>query len=252
MRSASTALDRRDEPPPLRRDQALFLDFDGTLVEIASTPHLVRVPAELPRLLARLADRLGGAVAIVSGRSLGELDRMLAPFAGPIAGGHGLERLRTDGNVADCLAVPELDPFRPLITAFAARHDGVVLEDKGCTLALHYRQAPSVGALCDAFVRQAADASNGALVAVAGKMVIELMPRSAGKGQAIADFLADAPFHGRLPVFIGDDTSDEDGFAVVNRLGGASIHVGGGVTVAHHNLATVGEVWVWLRRGLAE
>jgi trehalose 6-phosphate phosphatase len=177
---------------------------------------------------------------------------MLAPFAGPIAGGHGLERRRIDGNVADCLAVPELDYYRPLITAFAARHHRVVLEDKGCTLALHYRQAPSVGALCDAFVRQAADASNGALVAVAGKMVIELMPRSAGKGQAIADFLANAPFHGRLPVCIGDDTRDEDGFAVVNRLGGASIHVGGGVTVAHHNLATVGEVWVWLRRGLAE
>jgi trehalose 6-phosphate phosphatase len=252
MRRGGTTLDRRDEPPPLRRDQALFLDFDGTLVEIASAPHLVRVPAELPRLLAALDERLGGAVAVVSGRPLDELSRMLAPFPGPIAGGHGLERRGTDGNVARCLAAPELERFRSLIAAFAERHDGVVCEDKGCTLALHYRQGPSVGALCEALVRQAAEASNGALVAVPGKMVVELMPRSAGKGRAIADFLADAPFHGRVPVFIGDDTSDEDGFAVVNRLDGASIHVGDGITVAHHKLATVGEVWAWLCRGLAE
>ena len=252
MRGGSTALERRDEPPPLRRDQALFLDFDGTLVEIASVPHLVRVPAELPQLLARLAGRLGGAVAVVSGRPLDELSRMLAPFAGPIAGDHGLERRRSDGNVADCPAVPELARFRRLIAAFAERHDGVIFEDKGCTLALHYRQAPSVGALCDALVRQAADASNGALVAVPGKMVIEMMPRSAGKGRAISDFLAGPPFHGRVPVFIGDDTTDEDGFTVVNRLGGASVHVGPGVTVARYNFATVGEVWAWLRRGLAE
>jgi trehalose 6-phosphate phosphatase len=252
MRRGSTALDRRDKPPPLRRDQALFLDFDGTLVEIASAPHLVQVPAELPQLLARLTDRLGGAVGVVSGRPLNELARMLAPFSGPIAGGHGLERRGTDGNAAGCLAVPELERFRSLIAAFAERHDGVVFEDKGCTLALHYRQAPSVGALCEALVRQAAEASNGALVAVPGKMVIEIMPRSAGKGRAIADFLAGPPFHGRVPVFIGDDTTDEDGFTVVNRLGGASVHVGPGVTVARHNFATVGEVWAWLRRGLAE
>jgi trehalose 6-phosphate phosphatase len=83
-------------------------------------------------------------------------------------------------------------------------------------------------------------------------MVVELMPRSAGKGRAISDFLANPPFHGRLPVFIGDDTTDEDGFAVVNRLGGVSVHVGGGATIAHHNLATVGDVLAWLDRGRAE
>src|SRR5262249_54907923 len=149
-----TALDRRDEPPPLRPDQSLFLDFDGTLVEIASAPHLVRVPAELPRLLAALDEQLGGAVAVVSGRPLDELARMLAPFPGPIVGSHGLERRGTDGNVASCLAAPKLERFRSLIAAFAERHDGVVFEDKGCTLALHYRQAPSVGVLCEALVRQ--------------------------------------------------------------------------------------------------
>jgi trehalose 6-phosphate phosphatase len=82
-------------------------------------------------------------------------------------------------------------------------------------------------------------------------MVIELMPRSAGKGRAIAEFLADAPFRGRVPVFIGDDTTDEDGFAAVNPLSGVSVHVGGGTTIARHNLATVGDVWAWLARGFA-
>jgi trehalose 6-phosphate phosphatase len=212
----------------------------------------VRVPAELPDLLDELADRLGGAIAVVSGRPLDELARMLAPFAGGIAGDHGLERRYGGGKVTRCRAHPELDRFRPLLAGFATRHHGVVLEDKGGSLALHYRQKPSLGSICHAFLRRAAQASNGALATVAGKMVVELMPRSAGKGRAISDFLANPPFHGRLPVFIGDDTTDEDGFAVVNRLGGVSVHVGGGATIAHHNLATVGDVLAWLDRGRAE
>jgi trehalose 6-phosphate phosphatase len=236
----------------LHRNHALFLDFDGTLVEIAPAPNLVRVPAELPDLLDELADRLCGAIAVVSGRPLDELARMLAPFAGGIAGDHGLERRYGGGKVTRCRAHPELDRFRPLLAGFATRHHGVVLEDKGGSLALHYRQKPSLGSICHAFLRRAAQASNGALATVAGKMVVELMPRSAGKGRAISDFLANPPFHGRLPVFIGDDTTDEDGFAVVNRLGGVSVHVGGGATIAHHNLATVGDVLAWLDRGRAE
>ena len=252
MCAGRIALERRDEPPPLGRGQALFLDFDGTLVEIAPTPALIQVPAELPHLLAELTDRLGGAVAVVSGRPLDQLAKILAPFTGGIAGAHGLERRCSDGNVTRCLEHPELGRSRSLIAAFATQHEGVLLEDKGCSLALHYRQAPSLGAVCHALVRQAVDESNGELVAVAGKMVIELMPRSAGKGRAIAGFLADAPFHGRSPVFVGDDTTDEDGFALVNRLGGVSVHVGGGATIARHNLATVADVWAWLARGLAK
>jgi trehalose 6-phosphate phosphatase len=252
MCGGSIGLERRDEPPPLGRGQALFLDFDGTLVEIAPTPDLIQVPAELPHLLAQLTKRLGGAVAVVSGRPLNQLANMLAPFTGGIAGDHGLERRCSDGNVTRCLEHPELRHLRPLIAAFATRHEGVLLEDKGCSVALHYRRAPALGAVCHALVRQAVDESNGALVTVAGKMVIELMPRSAGKGRAISGFLADVPFHGRSPVFVGDDTTDEDGFAVVNRLGGVSVHIGGGTTIAHYGLATVGDVWTWLVRGLAE
>jgi trehalose 6-phosphate phosphatase len=250
MYDAVVSRERRHAPPPLHCSQALFLDFDGTLVEIAPAPGLVRVPAELPHLLGELADRLGGAVAVVSGRPLDELARMLAPFAGGIAGDHGLERRYGDGNVTRCLTYPELDRFRPLAADFAMQHAGVLLEDKGGSLALHYRQAPSLAASCHALIQGAAQASNGALAVVEGKMVIELMPRSGGKGRAIVEFLADTPFRGRLPVFIGDDTTDEDGFAAVNQLGGISIHVGGGTTIARHSLATVGDVWAWLVRGL--
>jgi trehalose 6-phosphate phosphatase len=235
----------------LRPDQALFLDFDGTLVEIARAPGLVRVRPDLPRLLGELTLWLDGAVALVSGRPLDELTRIIAPFSGPIAGQHGLERRRGDGSVTRCAPPPELWQARLALIEFAARHDGVMIEDKGCILALHYRQAPTLGPLCDALVRRVAHQSSG-LEAVIGKMVIELMPRSAGKGQAIARFLEDAPFRGRRPVFIGDDTTDEDGFAVVNRLGGVSIHVGSGATIAPHNLATVSEVLAWLARTLPD
>ena len=238
-------------PPPLHRDQALFLDFDGTLVDIAPAPGLVRVTAGLPRLLGELADRLDGAVALVSGRPLDELARMLAPFEGAMAGQHGLEIRRSDGINSRWPARPELGRARSALTRFAARHDGILLEDKGGSLALHYRQAPSLAAMCRALVRRTARASGGALEAVGGKMVIELIPRSGGKGRAIANFLAEAPFRGRMPVFIGDDAADEDGFAVVDRLGGVSIHVGSGSTAARHGLATVADVLEWLTRGLA-
>jgi trehalose 6-phosphate phosphatase len=252
MSGGGVAFKHRTEPPPLCRNQALFLDFDGTLVEIAPTPGLVQVPAELPRLLGELADRLGGAVAVVSGRPLDELARMINPFAGPVAGQHGLERRYCDGSVTRCPASPKLAEARSVLAKFAARCDGVVLEDKGGSLALHYRQAPTARASCGTLIRRLALESDGAFEALDGKMVIELRPRSGGKGRAIADFLTDAPFHGRLPVFIGDDTTDEDGFTVVNRLGGVSVHVGGGATIARHNLATVGDVRAWLAQGLAK
>ena len=239
-------------PPPLRRNQALFLDFDGTLVDIAPAPGMVRVTAELPRLLSELTGRLDGAVAVVSGRPLDELGRMLAPFAGAMAGQHGLERRRRDGRVIRCAAEPALGRIRPPLAGFAARHDGVLLEDKGGSLALHYRQAPPLGAICRVLARRAARASGGALEAVEGKMVIELMPRSGGKGRAIEAFFAETPFRGRVPVFVGDDTSDEAGFAAVDRLGGVSVRVGGGATTARHRLGTVVDVLAWLARGVAD
>jgi len=238
-------------PQVLQRHQALFLDFDGTLVEIAATPDSVEVPPELPQLLRALSDRLDGALALVSGRPIDELTRLLAPFAGAMAGQHGLERRRSDGDVLRCAAPPALDRIRPVLAGFAERHSGVRLEDKGSSLALHYRQAPSLSATCCDVVRHAALASGGALKAIDGKMVIELLVQPSGKGGAIAAFLAEPPFRGRVPVFVGDDIGDEDGFAVVDRLGGTSVHVGAGATAARHRLADVADVLAWLARSVA-
>jgi trehalose 6-phosphate phosphatase len=238
-------------PPRLRHDQALFLDFDGTLAEIAPSPGLVRVPARLPRLLGELADRLAGAVALVSGRSLDDLARMVAPFEGALAGQHGLERRCSDGSVVRCPAEPALQEIRAALAGFAAQHAGIILEDKGGSLALHYRQVPSAEVTCRELVGQIALASRGAFEALEGKMVIELRPRSCGKGRAIEAFLAEMPFHGRVPVFIGDDVTDEDGFVVVNQLGGVSVKVGDAATSAHYRLPTVDGVLTWLAQGLA-
>jgi trehalose 6-phosphate phosphatase len=251
-RSSGTASGGLLAPPALRRDNALFLDFDGTLVDIAAAPDLVRVAPELPHLLGAIADLLDGALALVSGRPLDELVRLLAPFSGAMAGQHGRERRRSDGSVFSSPAPPALVRAAPVMADFAERHPGVRLEDKGGSLALHYRQAPSLAAACGGLARRVVDASGGALKAIDGKMVVELMPRTAGKGRAIAAFLAEPPFRGRMPVFVGDDVGDEGGFAVVDRLGGISVRVGAGPTAARHRLAEVGDVLAWLARSISD
>jgi len=250
MVRSSTSLKQLPAPPALRCGQALFLDFDGTLVDIAAAPDLVRVRAELPDLLGALSDFLAGALAMVSGRPCDELARLLAPFAGALAGQHGLE-CRLNGAVTRCPIPPGLGQIRSALADFATRHGGVLLEEKGRTLVLHYRQKPSLAATCRGVVRRAALATGGTFKAVEGKMSIELMPRTAGKGQAIAAFLAKPPFHGRVPVFVGDDRGDEDGFAMVDQLGGISVRVGAGATAARHQLADVADVLTWLARSVA-
>jgi trehalose 6-phosphate phosphatase len=236
-------------PPELRRSNALFLDFDGTLVEIAQSPDQVEVPAELRALLTAVAARLDGALAIISGRSVDDLARQLAPFPGVLIGQHGLERRRTDGRVTRWSAAPTLAKILTRLSEFAARHDGVMVEDKGATVALHFRGAPWLAARCRDLVRRAIDASDGAFEAIDGKMVVELVPEGSGKGGAIAALVSEPPFAGRVPIFIGDDSVDEEGFSVIDRLGGVSIHVGSGPSVARHRLASVAEVRAWLARG---
>jgi trehalose 6-phosphate phosphatase len=248
---SGTASGGLSAPPALRRHNALFLDFDGTLVEIAAAPDLVRVAPELPHLLGRIADLLDGSLALISGRPLDELVRLLAPFSGAMAGQHGRERRRSDGSVLRFPVPPALARAAPVMADFAERHPGVMLEDKGGSLALHYRQAPSLAATCGALVRRVVDASGGALKAIDGKMVVELMPRKVGKGQAIASFLAEPPFRGRVPVFVGDDVGDEEGFTVVDHMGGISVRVGDGPTAAGHRLAKVGDVLAWLARSVS-
>lgn len=242
-------------PPRLDRQAALFLDVDGTLLEIALRPESVDVPAGLPALLNRLARQRGGALALVSGRRLADIDRLFAPWRGAAAGLHGAERRRADGSPApngdnpeDRAAAAALDRLRPRLIDLVGRLPGARVEDKGRTLALHYRAAPEkaaeIGDLAARLVRESGDW----LRLIVGKMVVELQPRCHGKDRAIAAFMAEPPFRGRLPVFLGDDTTDEDGFAEINRRGGVSIRVGApsSVTAASYALPSVVATLDWL------
>lgn len=239
-------------PPALLRSHALFLDFDGTLVDIAPVPGDVRVTRELRRLLGAVASLLEGAVAIVSGRPVDDLAQLLWGFPGALVGQHGLERRRADGRTIRWTSETSHDLIRATLAEFVMRHDGVALEDKGASVALHYRLAPDLAHECRDFVKHLAAVSGGALEAIDGKMVVELVPEGSGKGGAIAALLAEPPFMGRLPVFIGDDSADEEGFVVTERLGGVSIHVGDGLTSARYRLGSVGAVRAWLAEALGQ
>lgn len=236
-------------PPPLTPDDALFLDFDGTLVGLAPTPDQVHVTPGLPDMLAALSDRLGGAVAVVSGRRIVDLLRLLAPFTAPMAGQHGLEIRHADGRLSRRAAEAAMQPSFDALARFAACHPGAMLEDKGGSVALHYRNAPHLAAACRDATRDAVVASGGGLRAIDGNKVIELVPASVGKGHAIADLAGEAPFRGRVPIFVGDDATDEDGFARVDSMDGVSIKVGPGVSAARYRLPGVAEVIAWLARG---
>jgi len=220
-------------PPPLDRDAALLIDVDGTLLEIAPHPDQVEVPPGLPRLLERLAGERDGALALISGRPIADLERLFHPWHGAAAGLHGIERRRPDGSRVDSIAGPAdqaaaaaLDRLRPELQSLERRQPGVWLEDKGRTLALHYRAAPEAGPEIRERAERLLRERGEGLRLIPGKMVVEFQPRHHGKGGAIAAFMAEPPFRGRVPVFLGDDTTDEEGFAAVNRRGGLSIRVG--------------------------
>lgn len=237
-------------PPRPKAQAALFLDVDGTLLEIAPRPDLVRVPRRLPVLLTALAARRGGALALVSGRSLADLDRLFPSWRGAAAGLHGLERRDAEGGlvrVADSAALAALGRLRAPLAEFVQARPGLLLEDKGETIALHYRDRPQAEAELRAFADSLVRASGAVLRLIAGKKVVEFQPRAANKGAAIAAFLAAPPFCGRCPVFLGDDVTDEDGFAVVNRQGGISVRIGApAVTAARYRLDSVTAALHWL------
>ena len=228
---------------------ALFLDVDGTLVEIEREPGAVHVPDRLCRILAALEEATDGALALVSGRSLQQLDQLFSPLRLSAAGLHGLERRKPAGQVVRAAPDPAiLAAARRRLGAFAAEHEGVMLEDKGLTLALHYRKAPEQQAAATALVRDVVAASAGALMLLEGKMVLELKPPGCDKGQAIAAYMAEPPFVGRRAVFAGDDVTDEAGFALVNRIGGVSIRIGADQrpSAASYGHQDVGAMQSWL------
>ncbi len=234
-------------PQPDQR-WALFLDVDGTLVEIAPTPDAVKVGRRLVALLGALDASLGGAVALVSGRPIEVLDELFLPLRLAAAGNHGLERRDNGGAVSRPDIDPSvLDPARAAFDRFADERAGVVVEDKGLSVALHYRLAPEAEDAAAGLAGNLLQALGPEFRIQHGKMMIELRPSGADKGSAIELFMAEPPFAGRVPVFIGDDVTDEDGFDAVNRLGGQSIRVGaadGGV--ARWRVADIEAVLDWL------
>jgi trehalose 6-phosphate phosphatase len=213
---------------------ALFLDFDGTMVDIAPQPHAVEVPQPLIAVLRQLDDFLEGAIAVISGRPIAQIDDFLRPLQLPVAGVHGAER-RGVGGELHLLNTHPLDQIEQAAEALVAQHPGLLVENKRGSLALHYRQRPELEEICIAVMQQAVERSPG-MTLLRGKMVAEAKPGGASKGKAIEAFLREPPFAGRTPVFIGDDFTDEVGFSTVQRLGGIGIKVGEGATVAWRRL----------------
>lgn len=232
-------------------DWAYFFDIDGTLVDFAPRPSGVRPDAEIRSLIERLYRSAGRAVALISGRSIRDVDRLFPHVRLPVAGQHGTERRDAAGHRSQhTFPVERLEAARARLTDVAARHPGLWVEDKELTLALHFRGAPALAALAHAIMGEVQAAAGAAFCVQEGKGIVELKPAGRDKGMAVQEFMQEAPFQGRVPAFVGDDVTDEYGFKMVNRLGGYSVKVGVGPTAARWRLRDVRAVRTWLRRGL--
>lgn len=220
---------------------AIFLDFDGCLVNIAARPQDVVVPRTLPPLLDRLHRLTGGALAIVSGRSVGELRRFVPGLEATLCGSHGAERLR--GSRVERLRVDRdaLAAAAALAEREIGSEPGLIVERKPVGLGLHYRGAPSRAGDVEALAAALLGGLPG-YHAHRGKMVIELRPNGVGKGGVVADLMRAPRFRGRVPVMMGDDRTDEPAFEVVNRLGGLTVKIGPGWTAARARLGAPAEV----------
>ena len=247
----SGAAPRTGSIPPPSRDWAYFFDIDGTLVDIAESPAGARLDADLLALIARLHRTAGGAVALISGRSIADIDRLIPGIRLPAAGQHGVERRDAAGGISRH-AVPsrELDWVRGRLAEAAAAHRGLLLEDKGLSLALHYRRAPRLAGYAHRLVRALLSPLGERYRIQTGKRVVEMKPAGRDKGSAVLEFMHERPFRGRTPVFLGDDITDEYGFTTVNRLHGHSVKVGRGPTAARWRLRDVRAVRAWLERGM--
>jgi trehalose 6-phosphate phosphatase len=233
--------------PELSGRCGFFLDVDGTLLDLADHPSLVRIDRHLVALLTALERAAGGALALISGRPVADIDRLLADTGFCVAGQHGAERRDSSGTIHRH-EVPRaaLEEARQRLGLMAAKHPGLMLEDKGVNLALHFRSAPELLAGAEDAVRRLVRDLGGEFEMQLGKMVIELRPAGKDKGVAIAEFLDEAPFRGRVPVFVGDDLTDERGFELVNRVGGHSVKVGEGESAARWRLPDSVAVRTWL------
>lgn len=236
-------------PPLLTHNQALLLDFDGTLVELAEHPDAVQVPMPLPAMLREFSQVLQGAVAIISGRTLSSLAEQVRDPHLPLVGEHGAQ-FRQSGGIVEHPA-PAAWPARvsQQLQDLLAADPRLLLELKSSGVSLHYRNAPERGAEC----RQRAEslAQQEGVQALHGHCVVELRDPQHNKGAAVARLATQAPFAGRLPVYVGDDRTDEDAFLSAQRLGGYGVKVGTGETAARYRLPSVTAVHLWMRHSLA-
>jgi trehalose 6-phosphate phosphatase len=254
----SSIIDKKGKPPtaicarpglPVLGDPqtyCIFLDFDGTLVEIADRPDDVRIDSATLRFLENLREATGRALALVSGRDIGVIDRLIHPLILPVAGVHGLQRRDAAGrlhspaidqSVVESIALEAAEAFR--------LEPGVAIEKKTGAVAIHFRLRPDFEKSCRAFVRRILSERSD-LHLIEGKMVCELRLSGSDKGAVVEAFLNERPFKGRTPIFAGDDATDEPAFAAVNALGGLSIKVGAGPTVARYRVNTIPDLRAWL------
>ncbi|MGH7530604.1 MAG: trehalose-phosphatase [Gemmatimonadales bacterium] len=247
--SAGTArrTPRLPAPPAPRRDWAYFFDVDGTLIELADTPGGVRVSAELRLLLERLYEDAGGAVALISGRPINDIDTLFPHVRMPVAGQHGVERRNAAGVVTrHDFPAERFERARHRLADAVNGKPGLLLEYKGLSLALHYRRAPRLAGYAHRLARSMLPVLGREFCIQRGKRVVEMKPAGKDKGVGVLEFMQESPFQGRTAVFVGDDATDEYGFATVNRLGGHSVKVGPGRTAARFRLRDVLAVQQWL------
>lgn len=234
-------------PPPARlpRPTALFLDMDGVLAPLADTPDAVVPHPERTATLRAVADRLSGRVAIISGRTIAEIDRIAEASAASASGVHGLERRGADGSLHRAEAAPAVRDAVAAFESFARTRPGVIVEDKAVSAGLHYRGAP---AEAEAALELAGRlAGETGLSLQTGNLVVELKTPGTSKGTALTAFMQEPPFAGAVPVMLGDDLTDEDGFRAAEALGGFGVLVGPPrQTAARHGLADVDAVLAWL------
>ncbi|WP_430258112.1 trehalose-phosphatase [Neorhizobium sp. IRS_2294] len=223
---------------------AVFFDIDGTLIDIADTPDGIVVPDDLAENLTRLSAKLSGAVALVTGRALPYADQLFKPHIFPIAGLHGAERRSMSGAIERVTPGPDFEALKASLAEEAAAWPGVLVEDKGLAVAAHYRQAPTFQGQVEAAMERYRERAGSDFTLQRGKMVVEIRPARASKGDALRAFLSEEPFAGRLPIAIGDDVTDEAMFRVANKLGGHSIRISdiAADTVASATLGSAAEL----------
>lgn len=235
-------------PPPIRLERpALFLDLDGVLARLEPTPDAVGPDARRTSILKAVAQRLHGRVAIISGRTIHEIDRIAEAVLTPASGVHGLERRGADGALHRAEPAPAVRQAVAAFETFARTRPGMIVEDKTVSAGLHYRGAPKEAAAAEALADRLADDTG--LVLQAGHLVVELKTPGTDKGAALEAFMLEPPFAGAVPVMLGDDLTDEHGFRAAAALGGFGVLVGAPRdTAARHGLPDVEAVLAWLER----